>query len=246
MGPFGFLYGETEDAQGNSGLYDQLQALHWIQENIGAFGGDSHQVTIFGESAGGMSVGALVLSPLAHGLFQRAILQSGAPNSYLGSDSKTQSMVKTKSLVAAVNCTHATKTEVVKCLRNVPATELVKVTSHARTNGESFEPIWGEALIPVKPSEALKSGLFNRNLDLMFGTVSEEGALFVESLFPAQLDPDIPKANVTITTTQANVLINLMFGLFKEPYSQEVADFYTKDVKNEDKDAVRYDMSFWA
>lgn len=239
LGSFGFLYGATEDALGNAGLYDQILALKWIQQNIGAFGGDPHSVTIFGESAGGMSVGSLVLSPLASGLFQRAILQSGAPNSYLGTDTKEQSMIKTMALAQNVNCTAPKMEDVVKCLRTVSGKDLVKATEHARTNGETFEPIWGDALLPVKPSEALKAGKFNRNLDLMFGTVSEEGALFVESIFPNQLDPDVPLKNVTITVDQAKFLIGFMFQMFKENYGQEVADFYTKGVDNSNKDAVR-------
>lgn len=197
-------------------------------------------MTVFGESAGGMSVGALVLSPLAHGLFRRAVLQSGAPNSYLGSESKAQATVKTNALLESVNCTKGTPTESVKCLRNTPATALVKATEHARTNGESFEPVYGEPLLPTKPSVALKEGKFNRNLDLLFGTVSEEGALFVESLFPAQLDPDLPRANVTITVAQAKFIISLMFQIFKEDaIREEVAEFYTKGLKEEDKDAIR-------
>ncbi len=65
------------DASGNFGTLDTLQALHWVHDNIAAFGGDPDNVTVFGESAGGIDVYALLLSPLAEGLFQRAIAQSG-------------------------------------------------------------------------------------------------------------------------------------------------------------------------
>jgi para-nitrobenzyl esterase len=65
------------DASGNFGTLDQIQALHWVAANIAAFGGDPKNVTIFGESAGGQNVLVLLTSPLAAGLFQRAIAQSG-------------------------------------------------------------------------------------------------------------------------------------------------------------------------
>src|SRR5438132_1689155 len=83
LGPFGFLAHPAfasespQHAAGNYGLLDQIAALQWVKRNIARFGGDPSRVTIFGESAGGMSVGSLIASPLAKGLFQRAILESG-------------------------------------------------------------------------------------------------------------------------------------------------------------------------
>ena len=83
LGAFGFLAHPAlaaesgAHASGNYGLMDQVAALAWVRRNIARFGGDSTRVTIFGESAGGMSVGNLVASPMAKGLFQRAIIESG-------------------------------------------------------------------------------------------------------------------------------------------------------------------------
>ena len=85
LGAFGFLrlrdrFGQRLPATGNEGLLDQLAALEWVRDEIEAFGGDPGQVTIFGESAGSMSCATLLGLPRAHGLFHRAILQSGGAN----------------------------------------------------------------------------------------------------------------------------------------------------------------------
>lgn len=73
---FGFL--RHGSILGNFAFHDQVLALKWIQKNIASFGGDPKSVTIFGHSAGSMSVSALLVSPLARGLFKRAIMQSGS------------------------------------------------------------------------------------------------------------------------------------------------------------------------
>ncbi|XP_069595472.1 fatty acyl-CoA hydrolase precursor, medium chain-like [Ranitomeya imitator] len=77
VGILGFFSTGDNRLRGNYGFLDQVAALQWVQENIADFGGDPSSVTIFGESAGGISVSALVASPLAKGLFHRAISESG-------------------------------------------------------------------------------------------------------------------------------------------------------------------------
>ena len=82
LGALGFLpdpvLAEQDGPEGNFGFHDMLAALRWVRDEVAAFGGDPSNVTIFGESAGGIAVGILLASPLAEGLFQHAIMQSGA------------------------------------------------------------------------------------------------------------------------------------------------------------------------
>src|SRR6266568_1625211 len=100
LGPFGFLAHaglsaeESRHVSGNYGLFDMISGLQWVQRNIAAFGGDPARATIFGESAGGIAVSMLCASPLAKGLFQGAISQSGGsfgpprPTTYPGKNMK--------------------------------------------------------------------------------------------------------------------------------------------------------------
>ncbi|MFM7144685.1 MAG: carboxylesterase/lipase family protein [Alphaproteobacteria bacterium] len=95
LGPLGWFRhpalragADTVDASGNFGTHDLVRALEWVRDDVAAFGGDPGNVTIFGESAGGQNVYSLLLSPAAHGLFQRAIVQSGGLRFYDASESE--------------------------------------------------------------------------------------------------------------------------------------------------------------
>ncbi|KAJ8723119.1 hypothetical protein PYW08_003031 [Mythimna loreyi] len=76
----GFLCLDTEEVPGNAGLKDQVAALRWVQDNIGSFGGDPDNVTVFGESCGGASTFLHIVSPMSKGLFKKAISMSGSPS----------------------------------------------------------------------------------------------------------------------------------------------------------------------
>ncbi|XP_049777138.1 venom carboxylesterase-6-like [Schistocerca cancellata] len=144
LGPLGFLSTGDEASPGNYGLKDQVAALRWVKENIEAFGGDPGSVTIFGESAGGASTHYLMLSPLAKGLFHRAISQSGVALSPWAV-SQTGGEQNARKLAALMDCPTEPSAALVDCLRNVDDYKLAGAqTQYAE---------WGmyAPLIPFRP-----------------------------------------------------------------------------------------------
>ncbi|XP_051661775.1 fatty acyl-CoA hydrolase precursor, medium chain-like [Manacus candei] len=125
LGVLGYLSTGDEHARGNWGYLDQVAALQWIQENIIHFGGDPGSVTITGESAGGISVSALVLSPLAKGLFHRAISESGTALLGFFTDQPKEEAQK---IADASGCEKSTSAAIVECLREKTEEEIIELT----------------------------------------------------------------------------------------------------------------------
>lgn len=123
----GFLYFDLPDAPGNAGLFDQRMALEWIHDNIAAFGGNPDNITLFGESAGAVSISLHLLSPLSRRLYSQAILQSGAATAPWVILTKEESFRRGMLLAEAVGCPHTMDEgeEMVKCLRTRDPKDLV-------------------------------------------------------------------------------------------------------------------------
>jgi para-nitrobenzyl esterase len=181
VGVFGFMAlpelskESANKVSGNYGLLDQIAALQWIRENIAAFGGDPEQVTIAGQSAGSMSVGALIASPLASGLFRGAITQSGGIVGRLISKSlqdAEKSGVEMMQKVKAANLSE---------LRNIPANELI--AANGKNGMGSFGPICDGYVLPSDILDAFEKRQFN-DVPLMTGWVTGDGSLLGNS-FPA-------------------------------------------------------------
>lgn len=146
LGPFGFLTLNTTEYSGNMGLKDQLLALKWVNENIHHFGGDKTKITLFGHSAGAVSVNYHVLSPASRNLFQRAIMQGGSalnPWAY-SSCNHTESLVKIVAKQKSKAEKDVTEGDIVSTLKTI---------DEAKLGLETFQPIY----VPSSRSKAIMS-----------------------------------------------------------------------------------------
>uniref|UniRef100_A0A673LQ78 Neuroligin-3-like n=1 Tax=Sinocyclocheilus rhinocerous TaxID=307959 RepID=A0A673LQ78_9TELE len=179
MGILGFLSTGDQAAKGNYGLLDQIQALRWINKNIGYFGGDPGRVTVFGSGIGASCVSLLTLSHHSEGLFHRAIIQSG---SALSSWSVNYQPVKyTRLLAERVGCNVLDTQDLVLCMQKRSYRELVEQEIQPARFHVAFGPVIDGDLIPDDPEVLMEQGEF-LNYDIMLGINQGEGFRFVEGV----------------------------------------------------------------
>lgn len=183
LGIDGFL--PIPGAPTNLGLRDMIFALQWVQRNIAEFGGDPTNVTVFGESAGAMAIADLITSPLAQGLFHRAIIESGH-GSMVRDISVAQRLVRKLAKYLKI-APHETEFRRVGFDRAWAAME--KVSHPLRIDlrdSEGFEPVYGisrfipvfgDDVLPERPIEALKKGA-GKDIAVLIGTNTEEMNLY--------------------------------------------------------------------
>lgn len=224
VGIFGFfshpgLTAESgHNASGNYGLLDQIAALRWVNENIAAFGGDPSNVTIAGQSAGSMSVNYLITSPLAKGLFTKAIAESGAAILNVPGFIQTHTLQQAEeegSKVAAQ--LHASD---VSALRAIPASELLKVYTPRA-------PIIDGYVLPAEPADIIRAH-HNNPVSLLTGWTEDDWYLgqpenaeqfrkHIEQQFGSKGDSALmfypASDDATALTSQERLTRDMLFGI---------------------------------
>lgn len=181
LGVLGFAY---VDGRANWGIRDQIQALQWVQNNIKAFGGDPSSVTLSGQSAGGTSVATLLVSPLAKGLYSRAIMESDPAALRLKQASEASTTAQ--KMAEALGCAQ----DDLVCLRAASVDDIMQAQGQA--NKHFFlsypldlfypeTPFVGDDVLAAEPLEAILGGSSWNHVPLMVGNVKDEGIMFVDS-----------------------------------------------------------------
>lgn len=169
LGAFGFL-AHTDLAYRNFALLDQIAALHWIQSNIAAAGGDPGNVTVMGESSGASNIGYLIASPLTRGLFQRAIHQSAGWALLYHGDSEAH-FTRGTQLIAELSDGDVQKARMMDSSEVLTAAERVY-------QGHSFDPVVDDYSVPVNPGPVFEQGGFVP-LDLLIGSNADEWLMYM-------------------------------------------------------------------
>jgi para-nitrobenzyl esterase len=182
LGTFGFLHvdgllGSGFEGSGNNGIRDQIAAIRWVNDNIASFGADPDRITVFGESAGGMSVGTLLGTPGVADLLTGAIAQSGAADHAKSTDDAQQI---TSILLEGLGITEsnadallALPVDGLLAAQLAASTQLTEVTGL----GLPFSPVVDGVVLPEAPIEAIRNGSA-ANVALLAGTTAEEWKLF--------------------------------------------------------------------
>jgi para-nitrobenzyl esterase len=194
-------------------LRDLVLALQWVRDNVGVFGGDPDNVTIFGESAGAHAVATLLAVPSAKGLFHRVISESPAAGLSSSADQAAAIAGRFASLIGAE------RADAARLLRTTPAADLVNATDELLALGteEMFGafpvgPTYGDDVLPAEPLGAMRSGEAHR-VPLIVGTNADEGRLFTrflkllpttEPMIEALLAEAGPDARARITAAYPN------------------------------------------
>lgn len=223
LGPFGYMahpaLTEEQGTSGNYGLLDQVAALKWVRDNIEQFGGDPHNVTIFGESAGGQSVTELMATPLADGLYHKAIMQSGVASynslhlQVSTASGKLSAEEVGEQFVEGFVDTTATAAE----LRRISSADLIQRSEVRPDLAAYFLPAVDGIVIPELIGKAIRENAYP-TVPVLAGYNADEGTLFYDEInaplrgegpFPGPLEERIGKLVDVVGKNEALALAAL-------------------------------------
>ncbi len=189
-GPMGFFLNQALEQQfgcpGNVGLLDQIAALRWVQENIGAFGGDRQNVTIFGQSAGGISTRIHLTSPLSRGLFQKAIVQSGGG---LNEADLMRPKEEFQQMCDAILAQLGWTTQDLMTRDALELSEALSGAAHTLLAGKEvgfFQPFLDGTVLKEVPGVAIHNQQY-ADVPIICGTVSGDSWMFSRKVLPELL-----------------------------------------------------------
>ncbi|KAG8193034.1 hypothetical protein JTE90_028150 [Oedothorax gibbosus] len=194
LGVLGFLSTEDENARGNYGLLDQILALKWIKDNIALFGGNSSDVTIFGNSAGGACVGLHLISPASRGLFTKAIAQSGSPIGEWAVQRRPRMYVER--LALKLKCpNYEDSKEILKCLRSINASQIIDHSEDATLEDSlmlQFAPVADGEILPKHPTTMLQEEGTLPQVMVMVGVTRDEFEVWMTKSYQDKDPSSIP------------------------------------------------------
>ncbi|XP_076470862.1 acetylcholinesterase-like [Babylonia areolata] len=239
LGVLGFLSSGDGVVPENLGLWDQNLALRWVSANVGAFGGDPRQVTLFGESAGSWSVGLHLVMPRSRGLFRRAILQSGGPQSTFRFTEFFGKRTIFRELTERVGCygPGGSSREVLRCLKDQPVDHLIRTaTEYDKTSPlfSFFFPVVDGELIPADPREVAQDPALLPSLvgdvDIIVGLNQREGSIVLVTQIFGQLPSEALYTREYFTGVLDFCFI--MMGLSNNTAVRETAEFFYRGAES--------------
>ncbi|KAK8788885.1 hypothetical protein V5799_021338, partial [Amblyomma americanum] len=237
LGSFGYLYTGPGTSTGNYALWDHNLALRWVRDNIARFRGDPRRVTVWGESAGSIAVGSLLLSQQNAGLIHQAILASGS-NFWLLPQMNQVGNEFTDRVAKHVGCLDPSKpsskshpAQVLQCLRSAPVDDILDAEqTQFPEDLVTFRPASGDQYLPIPDLTALSKRLFIPLDSLLVGGVTEEGSLFLYFKDHVLFGPTMPK----LTKQEAfDFAVKHYLGALPMPAQLMIKDFYQSNITSD-------------
>lgn len=234
LGALGLMYGHPSKIPGNLALWDQKAALEWVQENIGAFGGDPERVTLMGHSAGASFSTMHLMSTETRHLYQQAMVMSGTACHRSGLDSPGLALRKARELTRRLNCSQIPLDSVflmddeVECLMRVDALKIAQAQGDLQTSEPSqcssstFLPSYGNSFLPKSTDTLLEDHKYVHGKPLLIGKV------------PIETKPSVNVTSLFQAVTLIQSYITNSTGAINPPNSESILKYYLNSIVDGD------------